>query len=328
MKFYLKLVMVVVLIFNSKYVFSQNTQEDSLTEAGICADPNDCTPNSQIQTLKGTIDEQLCQATQNKSECKEIDKGFLKGCDSSGVLAKLGEGGLQCGVGVIRGVRDLLAFYYDLMVKELGFKSKEDPGLKAFLHAEFEDASQDFGNILASTQVMAVTTSLMIDAIGDVYSCLNGVGVAKKVCQYITGAGITAIPLYVLIKAIAAGAVAGTTALAKGAVAVATSDVVVNSAINSAIVLGMAAPIVTIFGSMMYISAPPRGSPMIREERKEREWRRREKKEAQRLKDMMREGRWPPKDVGFLMVQGNYLQGEYLLSVVLWLCLPSMIKIL
>ncbi len=180
----------VFLIFSSPPVFSK--EEKSKTEAGApCLDQNCPSIEGSLQTLQETTSDQMCKATQSKPECKGIKKDHLKGCSSSNIAVTAGKGALQCVLGVFTGILMFLTSTYK-GIKSV-FSDDEDPGMKAYLHAEFESASQDSGTVSASLETTKAFFGLLFSSMGDVYSCLNPIGLSKKMCAFITTGGIIGI---------------------------------------------------------------------------------------------------------------------------------------
>lgn len=183
-------------------------KEASATEAGaICLSQNCPSTEGSLQTLQKITSAQLCEAMKKKPECKGIAKEeekLIKGCqtplppssDMIDTTELIGEGVLQCGFGMLKGVGDTFVTLYEWitgMLPDDGDSSLEDPGLKAYLHAEFEDASQDSGTVMAALETTGSIAELLYDSMADVYSCLNPMGVTKKICQLITSMPITGI---------------------------------------------------------------------------------------------------------------------------------------
>ncbi|MDE0151066.1 MAG: hypothetical protein OXK80_01025 [Bdellovibrionales bacterium] len=186
-------------MLNSGYAFSADDKVSSDTEAGAVCLTQDCpSTESSLQTLQNTASDQLCSATKEKPECKGIEEKLLKGClhQSSAVARKI-DRNFECVTGLGQGVVDSVITLYQWIKESLpdgeSDKSLEDPGLKAYLHAEFESASQDSGTTMAVLETTGSIFELLWDATGDVYSCLNPIGVIKKVCQFIGSVPVTGI---------------------------------------------------------------------------------------------------------------------------------------
>lgn len=183
------------------YLWPAFTEEnkDSATEAGAVCLTQDCpSTGTSLQTLQNTASDQLCSATKEKPECKGIEEKLLKGClhQSSSVARKI-DGNIECVTGLGQGVVDSITTLYQWIKESLPDgernESLEDPGLKAYLHAEFESASQDSGTTMAVLETTGSIFELLWDATGDVYSCLNPIGVIKKVCQFIGSVPVTGL---------------------------------------------------------------------------------------------------------------------------------------
>ena len=223
----------VFLIFSSPPVFSK--EEKSKTEAGApCLDQNCPSIEGSLQTLQETTSDQMCKATQSKPECKGIKKDHLKGCASSrGALSAVPDGALACTMGVFKGIAELLTSVAK-GIKSI-FSDDEDPGMKAYLHAEYESAYEGArlesrygsGKITAPLSAVKSLFELLYSSMGDVYSCLNSVGLSQKMCAFFsTGVLATAglgasvsLPLAGLAAAGAAGL--GPAALAASGIALA-----------------------------------------------------------------------------------------------------------
>ena len=165
------------------------TKARSQTEAGaVCLD-QDCLSNEgALQQLLETTSDQMCKAMQSKPECKGVDKDHLKGCLSSSALAKIGRGVFECVVGAYTGLGMFFVSMYKGIKGIFSDEDDEDPGVKAYLHAEFESNSQDSGAAMASLETAGSMVGLIYNAMADVYSCLNGVGLSKKICQFVGNA--------------------------------------------------------------------------------------------------------------------------------------------
>ena len=190
------------------------------TEAGaVCLDQNCVTAPPAISSLKNIVDEQLCQSMKQNPECEGIDEDELKGCQED--ISKLSEGKkilvggiektLQCGIGLGKGVAEVAISLYDLVAGL--FSSDEDPGLKAYLHAEFETHSQNNDGIDAAVMTAGSIVDLTAEALSDSYSCLNSTAVFKKNCQIFSTIVTIATPLSVTMTVIPTSLIAGTVGL-------------------------------------------------------------------------------------------------------------------
>lgn len=191
----LKPILLILFILIPGYVVTEENPP-SATEAGApCIDQNCAVGSTPFIALQETANDQLCKSMQKKPECKGIDKELLKGClppDSEELKNKAS----MCGLGLVKGVEDTLgtigAWVSKIFQDEVK-SSPEDPGLKAYLHAEFEDASQDSGAVMAALETAGAIAELLYDSMAEVYSCLNPIGITKKVCQFIASIPITGL---------------------------------------------------------------------------------------------------------------------------------------
>ena len=184
----------ILLLISVFSVFSEETPTvESQTEAGsVCLNQDCLSTEGILQQLQETTSDQMCKAMQSKPECKGVDKDHLRGCPpSSSTLAKIGEGALQCVIGLYDGIETFFVSMYNGIKGIFSDEDDEDPGLKAYLHAEFESNSQGFGAIVASLGTAGSAIGLLYNAMADVYSCLNGVGLAKKICQFVSNAPLS-----------------------------------------------------------------------------------------------------------------------------------------
>ena len=200
------------LFLNCGFVFSEE-EANSSTEAGAVCLTQDCPSNGVLQkvqdiedtVLQADFNSLLCEFTSKQPECKGIDKNEIKGClkpGSGGVVSALrgtGKGALQCVVGFYEGMVHFFTSTYK-WIKGL-FSDDEDPGLRTYLHAEFESASQDSGTTMSALKTAGSVLELLYGSMAEVYSCLNPIGVTKKVCQFIGNAPFSAM------AGVAAGAV-------------------------------------------------------------------------------------------------------------------------
>ena len=264
----------IILILSSGPVFSE---EESNTEAGaLCVDDKCPAANTPLQALGETANDQMCKSMKSKPECKGVEEKFIKGCvDVSGVsnqASAAGKTGGQCAVGLYDGAANWLISMHK-GIKGM-FSDDDDPGLKAYLHAEFESASQDSGVMQASLDTTGAVVKLIYDATADVYSCLNPVGLTRKICQLvgnapfsaITGlmagmAGLTAVA-YVPMTGALLGAFLGSFGLAMGVYNATDNDMVLAGGTALAGGLAGGALFVKLSGGLAALGSAAFSTPM------------------------------------------------------------------
>ncbi len=196
----LKVVLLSLFLLSAESSFSYDPDESD-TEAGSPCTTQNCPQKTPLSSNLGerdliefSTDDLLCKKMQKRPECKGEKKEFLKGCSSDEVF----DGIKGCGLGMFDGLLDYLVSTYKLTKEFL--VDKENSTIKSYFHAEFENASQDAGTFEASIEAVRPVLQLYFDALRDVNSCLNDVGLVNMACHYVIGVPLVGMTTAVLAR--------------------------------------------------------------------------------------------------------------------------------